>query len=222
MADPPLRSLAACSSLPPHRLAGAGEGPGVASNCGSVDGAHTSSERLAAFCPAGCSHGGAGGNYSVGEDEYEITRYRRAQLYGDASAPATPGSGLRGLGPAYAHLRGGGVLRIEVGAGGAALAAGARLSAAGAHSTRRFVGGASGGSVWLSVTGALASDSAAQISVEGGAAASDGGGGGGGRLAVYFSSGAWLGKAVTAGGSGDGTATSGEAGSAVVVPSWSG
>ena len=211
---PPQRAHAAWRCL----RASAGEGPGITSNCGSITGAATTSERLAAFCPAGCSHGGAGGNYTAGEADYEITRYRRAVLYGNAAAPTTPGSGLRGVGPAYAHLRGGGVLRLEVGAGGATLAAGARLTAAGANSTTRYVGAASGGSVWLSVAGgALASDSTAQISVVGGSAVTDGGGGGGGRIAVYYGNGAWSGKTIKAGGNGDGTGSSGEAGSVVVA-----
>ena len=159
-----------------------GDGPGVESNCALN---RNTTSGLAGFCPAGCAHGGHGGVFMLGDPPFQLIYYARNVTYGNADAPVHPGCGFVGSAPNFARVRGGGVVRIDI-VNAITWGVGGRITADGESSNSSFVGGASGGSVWISAGSASIIDSGGNptVSAAGGNASVQGGGGAGGRLAL--------------------------------------
>lgn len=121
------------------------------------------------------TRGGGGGH--AGQGAHADGAARGGQGYGDAYAPSLPGS-AGGAGPGLTTAgAGGGRVRLLV---GGTLNLQGRISANGRPATGDESGGGSGGSVWVTVGGALGGG---QVQASGGASPS-GGGGAGGRVAV--------------------------------------
>ena len=124
--------------------------------------------------------------FMLGDPPFQLIYYARNATYGDVDAPTHPGCGFIGPAPALARVRGGGVVRIIV-ANAVTWGVGGRVTADGEASNSSFVGGASGGSVWISAGLAsiiIGSGSSPIVSAAGGNASQQGGGGAGGRLAL--------------------------------------
>jgi len=136
----------------------------------------------------GSNSGGAGyGGYGA-----DGSQSKGGNSYGSMVTPTDLGSGIDG--PGTLNLFGGGALQLKV--GGKLLVDG-RLTANGQTGP---AGGASGGSLWLTV-GSLAGSG--RISANGGDGnLFSGGGGGGGRIAIYYGSNSFSGVITAYGGAG--------------------
>ncbi len=114
---------------------------------------------------SGASHGGLGGEYPG---------YPVSPVYGDPLAPVALGAGTD-------NRWGGGALKLDVDQ----LQLGGIIAADGHNSGNYYVGGASGGSLWLDL-GVLTGSGSIRANGGSSTQGSNGVGGGGGRIAIYY------------------------------------
>ncbi|GAB4146262.1 MAG: hypothetical protein OHK0017_06560 [Patescibacteria group bacterium] len=149
-----------------------GYGPG-ASNYGSPS-------------SGGAAYGGVGGNGSGGPGS--------TNTYGSISQPTDLGSGSGYAYSGGAGSNGGGAIKLTV---TGTLNNSGSISANGVLGSTNYIGGSSGGSVWLTA-GTFAGNGS--ISANGGAGGFQAGGAGGGRIALYYQTRTYSGTTTVTGG----------------------
>ena len=157
----PVGSIVALGFAP--SLGGSGRGPGAGGNFSGGQGG------------GGGGYGGSGGNGATG--------IPGGGTYGSSNAPTAAGSSGGSLSAIYMGARGGGVVRLDAGAG--TIRVDGTVSADAANAAT-YTGGGSGGSVYLTCGTLTGAGTLSAKGSNGGAIG--GGGGGGGRIAVIYSS----------------------------------
>jgi len=191
-----------------------GAGPNGSNVCGTAVAGWGDGSNVSAGMQ-GAHHGGEGG---VGSDPaYNVG----GVVYGSVTAPSLFGSSGGSAGANHGGT-GGGLIKLTIGETFTHNGSVSADATAGSSSTSAG-GGGSGGSIYISVTGALAGSTGA-FSADGGAggdgSSDDGGGGGGGRISLNYGSSSFVGLGsedlTVAGGAVTGSAVAGDSGTVYV------